>query len=367
MAARRSPGSRWWGAVFVLLLTTGCGSKLAEYHLHVESLVPPRATAARAAVKLTLRCPQQVAERSVSWGDAKSELQWKVSHGKLEARLNPAVARLGDIERLREELDDEVAAGCLTADNKATFLRQLVEGQPLNSGLAQEIVLGPYGSEDYIDMGGPVALYLAYPLAPAHPGDYSHGLVEQTVNFVAAGADGKGRLQAESPHAVAAAMPDHLPAPPLEITEAGPPYLVRLFLIVRCGVPGQCGGPDHNAELLTAETHAELVQASARLAQDPAACTHLDIAGASCQPVPLYVQLEARVKVQVNGREVAVPLPATVAMAIETNSPGRLRVYRNYRGRLIEVAPEGGTAALMGLKLIGGEWITKQHDISIEQ
>jgi hypothetical protein len=337
------------------------------YHLRLESLIPPRVEAVPAPVRLRLHCPAEAEQRSTSWGEAESGLQWSVSRGRLEARLDPTVGRLSDmmppaleqgVEQLRAELDDEVAAGCISADSKAAFLRQLVEGLTINSGLAQKIVLGPYFSDDYIDIGGPVELYFAYPLAPARPGDYSHGYVEQTVHLVATGTDGGGRLLAGMPHAVAAAVPNRLPAPPFKIPEAGPTRLVRLFFVVRYGVQKRSGGPDHNAELLTAETHAELVRASARLALDPAACTQLNIAGASCQPVPLSVQLEARVQVQVDGRDVAVPLPATVAMAVGNVSPGNLRVYRDYRGRLVPVASDGGTAALMNMRLIGGEQIT---------
>lgn len=365
MAAQRSPRLRWWGVVCVPLLAVGCGPGLA-YHLHLDSLIPPRVAAVPAPVRLRLHCPGGAERRSLSWGGAGGGLQWSVSRGGLEAQLYPTIGRLNDmmppalergVEGLRAQLDQEVAAGCISADSRAAFLRQLVEGLTLNSGLAQKIVLGPYFSEDYIDIGGPVELYLAYPLAPAHPGDYSHGYVERTIHLVATGSGGRGRLVAGRPHAVGAAVPNELPTPPFKVHEADPSRLVRLFFVVRYEVQESGGGRDHNAALLTAETQVELARASARLARDPAACAQLDIAGATCQPVPLAVELEARVKVQVDGRDVAVPLPATVAMALGNDSPGDLRVYRDYKGRLVPVSADGGTAALMNLRLIGGEQI----------
>jgi hypothetical protein len=47
-------------------------------------------------------------------------------------------------------------------------------------------------------------------------------------------------------------------------------------------------------------------------------------------------------------------------MAVGNVSPGNLRVYRDYRGRLVPVSSDGGTGALMNMRLIGGEHIATQ-------
>lgn len=354
-----------WGAGAFLLLATACGLP-AQYRLHLGRLVPPAATAKGATVGFNAGCTLGSA-MGAKWGDSAEGMEWQVSGGRLEARLYPSVERLGEtmpppldegVRRLRRELSEAVAQGCIPAAKKREFLSQLAESLPLSSALAQEIVLGPYGSQDYIDIASPVDLYLSYPVATAPPGNYADGYLAQTFHLVATMPDGRGLLSSGKLQVVAKTPPDPLPARPLHLPLAGTPRLVRLFLLVRCGESNACGATDHNAELVTAESQSELEQATTLLRAQPGACSNLEIAGATCQTVPLYVQLEARVRAFVNGRAVAVPLPATVGMAIETTSPGSLRVYRDYRGKLIPVLPDGGTAALMNMMLIGGEHIT---------
>ncbi|MGH9488745.1 MAG: hypothetical protein ACRD04_14305 [Terriglobales bacterium] len=338
-------------------------------------LVPPRIAAQAQAkprlLRLKLRAAPGCAALSAGFdGEALFGFGWQLRHRRLTVTLWPQLSRftgslpeslLDGIGLLHTTLERAVAANCLTPLASQTLLRRLGASIPLPADLAQQLVFGPYGSarQQFIDITGPVELGLTYALNQRQPGRYDLGYVARRYRFHVHDRSGRGWLQLRSAAILNAPQTRRIPAPPMALPDSGPPVYLRLFFYLRLA-PNR-----HDVALVSASTHAALARATLALRQRPWACDTLGVPGVRCVVVPNDDTLEAEVAVRIQGRPEAVPLPATVAQALETVNADdskvlpALRVLRPWRGREIPVTPPPGQrAALLRLVLAGGEEIS---------
>jgi hypothetical protein len=119
---------------------------------------------------------------------------------------------------------------------------------------------------------------------------------------------------------------------------------------------------EFTALAVAARTRAELEQRTKILEAGTASCRKLN--DGMCIAIPRGTGVNAYVAVSVNGREVAVPWPATVRAAIQQAGAKdaraiipRLEVRKNYGGRLAPVEFDPAGHAILGLMLAGGESI----------
>jgi len=114
-----------------------------------------------------------------------------------------------------------------------------------------------------------------------------------------------------------------------------------------------------------AATRAELDRAAPALDSDPDACRKFG--AGMCVVLPQHVAANPDVVVMVNGREVALPVGASVRSAIQAGGEkdpprvlAQLSVRRLYRGKLVPVEFDRTSQEILGLILFGGEEISWQ-------
>lgn len=358
--------------VLLTAAAAGCTALPMQYTLRGSGaftlLVPPSppATGQPHTLNVSLRGPQPCGTLSAWWSDPALGLSWSVGRRRLAVTLWPSITRippngmplalLDGIHKLRAALDDAVARGCLPQRAETKALRRIVESAPMSPAIAQQIVYGPYAAQQFIDIGPGTGLEFSYALDTAHPDRYDLGYVEQAFRFQAEASNGRGRL-IPTPARVLAA-PAHsrpTPSPPMAIPTAGPAFF-RLFFYLRDS------HSNHNVALLSAATRPDLKAATQFLLAAPGRCSRLAQPRTTCLLIPSDVGLEARILVRVGGREIGVPLPATVKQALQAagfydlQRLQTLRVWRPYHGREIQVSATG-TPALLDFVLSGGERI----------
>ncbi len=111
--------------------------------------------------------------------------------------------------------------------------------------------------------------------------------------------------------------------------------------------------------LVTAPTRAGLDRATQAILSRPNECRFLTVGSTTCVLVSPPMNLEARLTVEVNGRTVAVPLPATVEQALAAagaNAHAAVSVWRPFHGRERRVLAIN-RADLLKMLLAGGEHI----------
>ncbi|MGH9417404.1 MAG: hypothetical protein ACRD01_12325 [Terriglobales bacterium] len=333
-------------------------------------LVPPRKSASGKPVRLGLKLDDVAGCAALHGAFAAPELglTWTLADRRLSATLAPAINQFGarepvkllqGIQELRDTLAGASARGCLTPARARRLLEQAVESLPLTPATAQVLLLGAYTTARYLDVTGPVELALSYADDPRQPARYDLGWVERVYRFEPRSADGRGQLAEVSRAAHGPGRRKPAP-PPVALDAMRQAAFYRLFFYLRRSAS------DHDVALVAAPSRSALDAATHTLLARPGGCQTELAGGALCLLVPPDVTLEARVRVTIQGRPVAVPLPATVRMALSAGgvrSPSSvlatLRVWRPYRGGLAPVAaPAGDRQLLLGLVLVGGERIT---------
>lgn len=300
-------------------------------------------------------------------GNALFGFAWTLEHRRLDVALAPKLRRfrvnlpvplLRGIQRLQTTLATAAGAGCLTPAAAHSLLRRITTNATLDPGLAQQIILGAYDTQGYIDIGGPVELDLTYALNQHQPKRYDLGFVARRYRFRTHDRQGRGWLQLRATQVHDAPKPRHVPPAPIALPVAGPPVYLRLFFYLRIA-PNQ-----HDVALVAARTHTALARATAILHHHPRSCAAMHVAGVRCTVSPENDTLQAGIAVTVQGTPAAAPLPGSVRQAL--NAAGffdtdkialTLRVLRPFHGRLVPVraASPGG---LLHLILSGGERIS---------
>ncbi|SPE38301.1 conserved hypothetical protein [Candidatus Sulfopaludibacter sp. SbA6] len=114
-----------------------------------------------------------------------------------------------------------------------------------------------------------------------------------------------------------------------------------------------------------AATRAELDGAAQSLDSDPDACQKFG--AGMCVVLPQHVAANPDVVAMVNGREVALPVGATVRSAVQAGGEkdpqrvlAQLHVRRLYGGKLVAVEFDRASQDIFGLTLLGGEEISWQ-------
>ncbi|MGH9520560.1 MAG: hypothetical protein ACRD2D_12965, partial [Terriglobales bacterium] len=296
----------------------GCAPANLHYRLELSRsvvlLVPPSANRKPLRIHITLPHRPTCAQIAGNSNDGRFSFRWQLADSDFQLDADPAVGHfrgnlpvplLAGITGMRATLERAVAAGCLPEAARTRVLRRVIESMSMAPDLAQDIVLGPYGTQRYADLGDGMGLTLTYALDPSRPGRYDLGYVTRQYRFIRATPDGRGRLQHEAT-AVRAA-----PAP---------------------------------AALLAASSRPALESATHALLTVLGICAKLRITGANCLLAPPDIGLDAEVRVTVQGRRVAVPLPATVEQALLAAAAppadtilAQLRVARAFHGSLIPV------------------------------
>lgn len=359
------------GLALAALATAACAPSHLHYRLQpaggVVLLVPPSPSLQPQLTLVNLRRRPACARFAGKFADSRFGFRWRLAQSQLRLEVDPGVQRfsgnlpvplLDGIAGLRNVLARAVAADCLPEVARARLLRRVVESMSIAPDLAQDIVLGPYATQRYADLGDGMGLTLSYALDPRQPGRYDLGYVSRRYLFIRTTPDGRGRLHLEAV-AVRAAPASTTTAPsPLAIPGAEPPEFFRLLFYLRRS------DADHDVALLAASSQAALELATHALLTVPGICAQLKIAGAECLLAPPDMGMDAEVTVEVQGRRVAVPLPATVEQALlaagappgDTILPA-LQVTRPYHGRLIPVQAPTNRRLLLNLVLSGGERI----------
>ncbi|TAN24469.1 MAG: hypothetical protein EPN33_01510 [Acidobacteria bacterium] len=353
----------------------GCAPSGLHYTLTANAygpnaLQPPRAAAHAKPRRLHLRLQGGAACRALHGGydgGALFGFAWRLRNRDVgvmvDSRLshfhgNLPVPLLHGIQSLHNTLESAVGAGCLSPEASQTLLRRTAADVALDPGLAQRIVFGAYGTQQYIDIAGAVELDLTYALHQNQPRRYDRGYVARRYRFRSHDGLGRGWLQLRSTRVQNAPVPHHIPPAPIPLPLAGPPVYLRLFFYLRIAPNA------HDVALVAARTHAALAQATTILHHNPRSCASMRVPGIRCLVTPADDTLEAGIAVTVQGVAVAAPLPGSVRQALnaaglyDTNTLARtLRVLRPYQGHLIPVhAPNPD--ALLDLVLSGGERIS---------
>lgn len=118
---------------------------------------------------------------------------------------------------------------------------------------------------------------------------------------------------------------------------------------------------EFTALALAAHTEAELEERTKMLEASPASCKKLN--DELCLAIPKGVGVNAYVAINVKGKEVAVPWPATVGSAIQKDGGdvrsilATLVIHKDYRGRLLPVQFDRSDHAILSMMLTGGESI----------
>jgi hypothetical protein len=117
---------------------------------------------------------------------------------------------------------------------------------------------------------------------------------------------------------------------------------------------------DRTIIVIGAATHAEIERRTRELDVDPAACEKWT--AHSCSVIPRNVGVNPDIVVMVNGRELALPIGATVMHAVRTSGErepakvlAKLTVQRLYGGRSAPVEFDRASQDILGLQLRGGE------------
>lgn len=362
----------------MLVLTAalaGCAPTGLHYTLAAGSyggglLQPPRVAAKARLRHLDLRLRGGSAcelLHAAYHGDTQFGFSWVLHHRRLSVTLAPALSRftgnlpvplLRGVQNLHTTLDAAISADCLTPLAAHSLLRRITASVTLDAGLAQRIIFGAYGTQEYIDIDGPVELALTYARNQHLPRRYDLGYVARRYRFRVHDRLGRGWLQLRSTRVQGTPRPAPVPSAPIPLPLTGPPVYLRLFFYLRIA-PNQ-----HDVALVAARTHAALAQATAILHHDPRSCATMQVANARCAVVPNDDTLEAGIAVTVEGKPVAAPLPGSVRQAL--NAAGiydtgklapTLRVLRPWHGHLIPVHA-ANPGALLNLVLSGGEQIS---------
>lgn len=348
----------------------GCGPAL-QYHLQPlgtgATLVPPSRSDHPQQIQVGLVHDSACSRLSGGFADSRFGFLWRLDRSKLQLVLDPSLGRftgnlpiplLDGIQGLRDNLDRAVAAGCLPEEKRSQLLRRVTESIAIAPDLAQTVVLGPYATQRYVDLRGNMQLTLSYALQANQPGRYDLGYVSRQYRLADTTPDGRGVLRLTSVQIHhAAVVPAEAPPPPMTLPLAQPPQFFRLFFYLRRS------DADHDVALLNAASLVALEAATHALLSRPGICAKLAVAGAACRLAPPDVGMDAEVTVEVQGRRVAVPLPATVDQAMLAAGGPRaggvlatLTVWRPYHGRLIPVVPTDRWL-LPNFVLSGGERI----------
>jgi hypothetical protein len=352
----------------LVAMASACGAPVGPYQFRQQILYPPlsreSSRPARIAIKLGAACGQTrdafaAPEMGFEWSLAQRRVDIVLSSNLNGLGSMTPVTLLRGIEALHRQLDTAVALGCLTPERERGALRRAAESLPLSPFISQQIVLGAYVTQKFIELGDPVELQMTYALDARHPDRYDLGYVARTFRLYPSG-DGRGALWQTGVEVRSAPRGTAATPVPVAIAAPGANFYRLVFLYYL-----RQTASDRRVALLTASSRAALVEATAKLVADPRVCESLDVTGARCLLMPPDVGLEARLRITVQGRNTTAAVTATLATALAESGVRQpekilptLKVLRPYRGGYAPVVAAPVPGGLLGLLLSGGERIS---------
>jgi|GEM_PF-1427649 len=289
------------------------------------------------------------------------KVRWRESTASI--RIRPGAAGLHEAA---EKLSDKFEAnGCLAPGDGLALASRILEHLPAYGGA----LMSPRMQEGHLDLVPPVRLRMLSPILPAGAekvkleSDSSQGnevrlksnLIGYETAWYRVSSDPQGRGAMVSIERVEDTIENSTsgrPAPRRDHLAGLPPGYLRLVVLTRLSQA------DHNIVVVAASSRERLEQATRKLASEPDAT----IEGATLAPIPREVALLAVLRIEANGREIDIPVEASVHEAIRSSDvgyrgqlPESLAIRRPYEGKLIPVEFDPSDKRILGLILNGGE------------
>jgi hypothetical protein len=377
-------------AAAVALVAAGCRTVPPSYRLTrqggVDILVPPRRVEAsgRSEVEIRIRNARRTPESQIDcdvdlgliaihWQGARakivlrSESYFAEAGGSEHAEANRYMylGTLRSIDAFRLGLLNSEAKGCIRSDEGERLRAVIAERLPLSPSVAYRLRFGAYDISGFFDLTSDFRLEIISPIYNGGDDSLVKNIAGFETSYYVLVPERNSARVLVSLASVTDAFRDN------DVVERASPRetvtFPRSFAYLRLLFRSTALPADHQiitvATILSSTDEAILNEATERLKPEgEPLCQPATFSGITCMTFPPSYAVNPEMRVNVNGKEIFVPVGGTVGDAITAygvaiDPPQGLRVRRLFNKHSIPVSFDSGTRDILELVLMPGDVI----------